>query len=113
MKEPHMRRAAAVVAGNLALGFLAAGPASAATTGQAHGTISYYQVSPKTVAQGAVTNPLTGKCYPFPEDAALLVVNETDTDAQAFASADCSGTGVPVAQGNGGLGPYGSVTFPG
>ena len=106
-----MRIAAIVVAALAATGLMAA-PASAGT-GQAHGEFSYYQVSPKTIAQGAVTNPLTDKCYAFPVDTALLVFNNTDTDAQAFGSADCSGTAEALPHSGGGVGPYGSVRFGG
>jgi hypothetical protein len=106
-----MYRAVTFVAvSTLAAGLLGAAPARAAT-GQAHGTFSYFQVTPKTIAQGAVTNPLTNKCYPIPEDTALLVFNDTDTDGQAFGSADCSGGAEALPQSSGGLGPYGSVRF--
>jgi hypothetical protein len=106
-----MHRAATFVAvGTLAAGLLGAAPAQAAG-GQAHGTFSYFQATPKTVAQGAVTNPLTNKCYPIPEDTAVLVFNDTDTDAQAYGSDDCSGGAEALPHGGGSLGPYGSVRF--
>jgi hypothetical protein len=104
-----MRRAATLVASSVLVGLLTA-PAHAAG-GQAHGTLSYVQASPKTVAQGAVTNPLTGKCYAFPVDAALLVFNDTDRDAEAFPSADCSGTAEQIPHGGGGVGAYAAVRF--
>jgi len=109
-----MHRATTFVAmGTLAVGLLGAAPARAATTGQAHGTFSYFQASPKTVAQGSVTNPLTDTCYPIPEDTALLVFNDTDTDGQAFGSDDCTGGAEALPHSGGGLGPYGSVRFGG
>jgi hypothetical protein len=104
-----MRRAATLVASSVLVGLLAA-PAQAAG-GQAHGTLSYIQASPKTVAQGAVTNPLTGTCYPFPVDAALLVYNDTDRDAETFRSADCSGTAEKLPHGGGGVGSFAAVRF--
>ncbi|HZE65751.1 MAG TPA: hypothetical protein VE081_03915 [Sporichthyaceae bacterium] len=102
----------AVAAAMIVATALAPTPASAAT-GQAHGSFSYFQVTPKVIAQGAVTNPDTGKCYPIPQDSALIVYNDTDSNGEAFRSADCTGAPDALPQSGGTIGSYGSVRFTG